>query len=91
MTPIPNADNYTQHTLEVPSGREYVNELINALPDLKKNWTRVNIKRVIEDGDYVSIHEDLEFFGHNVGLTIFRFENGKIVEQVFDHPITAQP
>jgi hypothetical protein len=37
VTPIPNADNYTQHTLEVPSGREYVNELINALPDLKKN------------------------------------------------------
>jgi len=29
-----NADNYTQNTLEVPSGREYVNELINALPDL---------------------------------------------------------
>lgn len=75
-----NADNYTQHTLEVPSGREYVNELINALPDLKKNGTRVNIKRVIEDGDYVAIHEDLEFFGHKVGFTIFRFENGKIVE-----------
>ena len=79
MTPILayiNADNYTQHTLEVPSGREYVNELINALPDLKKNGTRVNIKRVIEDGDYVAIDED----GHKVGFTIFRFENGKIVE-----------
>jgi hypothetical protein len=50
------------------------------LPDLKKNGTRVNIKRVIEDGDYVAIHEDLEFFGHKVGFTIFRFENGKIVE-----------
>ena len=32
-----NADNYTQHTLEVPSGSQYVNELINALPNLKKN------------------------------------------------------
>ena len=32
-----NADNYTQNTLEVLSGREYVNELINALSDLKKN------------------------------------------------------
>ena len=75
-----NADNYTQHTLEVPSGREYLNELINALPDLKKNGTRVSIRRVIEDGDYVATHEDLEFFGHKVGFTVFRFENGKMVE-----------
>jgi predicted SnoaL-like aldol condensation-catalyzing enzyme len=75
-----NADNYTQHSLDVPSGREYVNELINALPDLKKNGTSVNIKRVIEDGDYVAIHSDLKFFGDKVGFTLFRFENGKMVE-----------
>jgi predicted SnoaL-like aldol condensation-catalyzing enzyme len=56
-----NANNYTEHILDVPSGREYVNELINALPDLKKNGTSVNIKRVIEDGDYVALHSDLKF------------------------------
>ena len=75
-----NADNYTEHILDVPSGREYVNELINALPDLKKNGTSVNIKRVIEDGNYVAIHSDLKFFGDKVGFTLFRFENGKMVE-----------
>ena len=75
-----NANNYTEHILDVPSGREYVNELINALPDLKKNGTSVNIKRVIEDGDYVALHSDLKFFGDKVAFTVFRFENGKIVE-----------
>ncbi len=75
-----NANNYTEHNLDVPSGREYVNELINALPDLKKNGTSVNIKRVIEDGDYVALHSDLKFFGDKVAFTVFRFENGKIVE-----------
>src|SRR5207245_2351580 len=59
---------------------EYVNELINALTDLKKNGTSVNIKRVIEDGNYVAIHSDLKFFGDKVGFTLFRFENGKMVE-----------
>jgi predicted SnoaL-like aldol condensation-catalyzing enzyme len=75
-----NANNYTEHILDVPSGREYVNELINALPELKKNGTSVDIKRIIEDGDYVAIHSDLKFFGDKVGFTLFRFENGKIVE-----------
>lgn len=75
-----NADNQTQHSLDVPSRREYVNELINVLPDLKKNGTSVNIKRVIEDRDYVAMHSDLKFFGDKVGFTVFRFENGKMVE-----------
>lgn len=57
-----------------------MNELINALPDYQKKGTSVNIKRVIEDGDYVALHCDLKFFGDKVGFTVFLFENGKIVE-----------
>ncbi|MGI0025687.1 MAG: stalk domain-containing protein, partial [Nitrososphaera sp.] len=44
-----SAENYKQHNLDFPTGRDVV---ISALSDLKKNGTRVDIKRVIEDGDY---------------------------------------
>jgi Uncharacterized protein conserved in bacteria len=72
-----SADNYRQHNLDFPSGRDV---LINALPDLKQNGTRVNIRRVIEDGDYVALHSDYHFFGDKVGFDVYRFEHGKIVE-----------
>jgi predicted SnoaL-like aldol condensation-catalyzing enzyme len=72
-----SAEKYKQHNLDFPTGRDVV---INALPDLKMNATRVDIKRIIEDGDYVALHSDYNFFGEKVGFDVFRFEKDKIIE-----------
>lgn len=72
-----SADKYMQHNLDFTKGRDAV---IRALPDLKKNGTSINIRRVIEDGDYVVAHSDYVFFGERVGFDVFRFQGGKIVE-----------
>jgi predicted SnoaL-like aldol condensation-catalyzing enzyme len=69
--------NYKQHNLDFPTGRDV---MINALPDLKKCGTTIDIKRVIEDGNYVALHSNYNFFGQKVGFDVFRFENGKIIE-----------
>src|ERR1700730_3132160 len=34
----------------------------------------------LQDGDFVVVHTDYNFFGPKVGFDIFRFEDGKIVE-----------
>jgi predicted SnoaL-like aldol condensation-catalyzing enzyme len=36
--------------------------------------------RVFQDGDFVFMHTDYNFFDPKIGFDIFRFENGKIVE-----------
>jgi predicted SnoaL-like aldol condensation-catalyzing enzyme len=49
------ADNYKQYNnLDFPIGHDAIP---NALTDLKKNGTRVDIKHVMENGgDYVALH-----------------------------------
>jgi len=39
-----------------------------------------NTVRVFQDGDFVFLQTDYDFFGPKIGFDIFRFENGKIVE-----------
>lgn len=72
-----SSEKYIQHNLAFPDGREVV---IEDLPQLKEAGTKANIQRVIVDGDYVALHTDYIFFGPKVGIDIFRFENGQIVE-----------
>jgi len=72
-----NENKYIQHNLAFPDGRE---TLLNALEQLKQAGVKVNIARVISDGDFVAIHTDYDFFGPKIGFDVFRFENGKIVE-----------
>ncbi|MDQ0417814.1 putative SnoaL-like aldol condensation-catalyzing enzyme [Croceifilum oryzae] len=72
-----HSSQYIQHNLDFPDGREV---LLGALGDLKENGTKVDIQRVMEDGNYVAMHTDYNFFGLKVGFDIFRFENGQIVE-----------
>ena len=38
----------------------------------------IDIRRAIEDGDYVAVHS--EYTGPLVVFDVFRFENGKIAE-----------
>lgn len=71
-----NPNKYIQHNLGVKDGLAGFGELGSILPE---NTSGKNI-RVFEDGDYVFMHNEYEFFGPKVGFDIFRFEDGLIVE-----------
>jgi predicted SnoaL-like aldol condensation-catalyzing enzyme len=50
------------------------------LQSLPRGSTTVRTVRVVQDGDFVVLHTDYNFFGPKVGFDIFRFEDGRIVE-----------
>ncbi|MGM0899734.1 MAG: nuclear transport factor 2 family protein [Bacillota bacterium] len=72
-----SSDKYIQHNLNFENGRE---GLTGSLEYLNSIGTKVEVKRVIEDGDLVAVHSEYELNGPKVIFDIFRFENGKIVE-----------
>ncbi len=72
-----NAENYTQHNLNVGDGLAGFGELLQTLP---KGSAKVNVIRAFEDGDFVVTHTDYNFFGPKVGFDVFRFKEGLIVE-----------
>ena len=69
------AENYTPHYPSIKTGR---NALLDFFDEMQNMEIKVDIKRVIEDGDYVMLHS--EFTGPSVVFDILRFENGKIVD-----------
>lgn len=71
-----NASNYTQHNLGAADGLAGFGALLSILPEGSYGK---NI-RVFEDGDYVFMHNEYDFFGPKAGFDIFRFEDGLIVE-----------
>lgn len=74
-----NADKYIQHNLDVANGIEGFGALLGQLADYPEKPT-VNTVRAFQDGDYVFAQTDYNFFGPKIGIDIFRFEDGKIVE-----------
>lgn len=72
-----NANNYVQHNQNVADGLAGFGAVLQQLPE---GSARVNTVRVWEDGDYVIAHTDYNFFGPKIGIDIFRFEDGLIVE-----------
>ncbi len=71
-----NPNKYIQHNLNVATGLQGLKELFSRLPP----DTKVSTVRAFQDGPFVFIHTDYDFFGPKVGFDIFRFEDGKIVE-----------
>jgi predicted SnoaL-like aldol condensation-catalyzing enzyme len=71
-----DADNYIQHNLGAADGVAGFHALLKAVPQ----GAHVNTVRVFQDGDYVFAHSEYNVFGPQIGVDIFRFENGKIVE-----------
>src|SRR5580658_2724039 len=69
---VVNPNKYIQHNLAVADGPAGVTALLASLP---KGTTKVNTVRVFQDGDFVFMHTDYDFFGPKVGFDIFRFEN----------------
>ena len=72
-----NSDKYIQHNLNAADGVKGFEALVQAVP---KGATRVNTVRVFQDGDHVFSHTDYNVFGPKIGIDVFRFEDGKIVE-----------
>ncbi len=86
-----NPDKYTQHNLIVGDGLAGFGAVLAQLPE---GSARVNTVRVFQDGNYVFAHTDYNFFGPKIGIDIFRFENGLIVEHwdnLQQTPETANP
>ena len=71
-----NPNKYIQHNLAVADGPAGVHALLASVP----KETKVNTVRVFQDGDFVIMHTDYNFFGPKVGFDILRFEDGKVVE-----------
>ena len=72
-----NPNKYIQHNLAVGDGMVGLGVLFASLP---KGATKVNTVRVFQDGDFVFMHTEYDFFGPKIGFDIFRYEDGTIVE-----------
>lgn len=88
-----NAEKYTQHNLTVEDGLSGFGKALAALSSFPEK-ARVNTIRAFEDGEYVFLHTDYNFFGNKIGFDVFRFEEGKIVEHwdnLMDTPTNSNP
>ncbi|MCG8582566.1 MAG: nuclear transport factor 2 family protein [Bacteroidales bacterium] len=79
-----NPEKYIQHNQAVADGLAGFGAALGALAEVAANdpamAPKVNTVRVFEDGDFVITHTDYNFLGPKIGIDIFRFENGLIVE-----------
>lgn len=72
-----NPTKYIQHNLAVGDGLAGFGEVVKNAPP---QGFKVKVVRAFEDGDFVILHTEYDFFGPKAGFDIFRFEDGKIVE-----------
>ena len=72
-----NPNQYTQHNLAIGDGLEAFGEVLKNAPE---GGFKVDVIRSFEDGDYAFAHSVYDFFGPKVGIDVFRFEDGQIVE-----------
>jgi len=81
-----NPNKYIQHNLGAADGLAGFGALVSILPEGSYGK---NI-RVFEDGNYVFMHNEYNFFGPKVAFDIFRFEDGLIVEHWDNLAVTAE-
>lgn len=72
-----NPTKYIQHNLMVENGLEGFGKLLQQVP---AESLKAKVFRAFEDGDFVFLHTEYNFFGPKIGFDIFRFEDGLIVE-----------
>ncbi len=87
-TPISyiNPNKYIQHNLAVGDGLEGFGQVMAHAPE---GGFKAKVIRAFEDGDFVFLHSEYDFFGPKAGFDVFRFEDGKIVEH-WDNLIEVQ-
>ena len=72
-----NPNKYIQHNLAIEDGLAGFGAVLQNAPE---GGFKVDVIRAFEDGDYVFVHSLYDFFGPKVGIDVFRFEDGLIVE-----------
>jgi len=72
-----NPNKYIQHNLGVGDGMAGFAEVLKNAPE---GGFKAKVIRAFQDGDYVFLHSEYDFFGPKAGFDVFRFENGLIVE-----------
>ncbi|MFK7947780.1 MAG: nuclear transport factor 2 family protein [Saprospiraceae bacterium] len=72
-----NPEKYIQHNLAVGDGLAGFGEVFANAPE---GGFKAKVIRAFEDGDFVFLHTEYDFFGPKAGFDIFRFEDRKIVE-----------
>ena len=72
-----NPNKYIQHNLAVGDGLAGFGAIMKNAPE---GGFKAKVVRVFEDGDFVVLHTQYDFFGPKVGFDVFRFEEGLIVE-----------
>jgi predicted SnoaL-like aldol condensation-catalyzing enzyme len=83
-----NPTNYTEHELASIDGVAGIEGLLKILPiDARKPA----LARAVEDGDFVFTHTEYNFFGSQIAIDIFRFEDGLIVEHWDNIQANAAP
>ncbi|TMX31313.1 hypothetical protein DA096_22650 [Vibrio rotiferianus] len=83
-----NPNKYIQHNLAVADGLAGFGEVMRMLPE---GSAKAKVIRTIQDGDYVALHTEYDFFGPKAGFDIFRFEDGLIVEHWDNLQDVAKP
>ena len=74
---VVSTDKYVQHNPQTHEGGEGLAALFKRLSESRP---RVNIVRVLSDGDYVFAHTEYFFSGARIGFEVFRFEGDLAVE-----------
>ena len=69
------SEDYIPHYPDIETGKD---ALLDFFDQIQKMDISIDIRRAIEDGDYVAVHS--EYTGPLIVFDVFRFENGKIVE-----------
>ena len=82
-----NPEKYIQHNLGVGDGLAGFGEVMANAPE---GGFKAKVVRAFEDGDFVVLHTEYDFFGPKAGFDVFRFEDGKIVEH-WDNLIDVAP
>ncbi|MFC1233443.1 hypothetical protein [Vibrio sp. F74] len=72
-----NPDQYIQHNLGISDGLAGFGAVMQMLPT---GSAKADVKRAFQDGEYVVLHTEYNFFGPKAGFDVFRFEEGQIVE-----------
>lgn len=83
-----NPEKYIQHNLAVADGLEGFGQVLAHAPE---GGFKAKVIRAFEDGDFVFLHTEYDFFGPKAGFDIFRFENGLIVEHWDNLSIITPP
>jgi predicted SnoaL-like aldol condensation-catalyzing enzyme len=83
-----NPNKYIQHNLAVADGLAGFGEVLKMLPE---GSAKAKVIRTIQDGEYVALHTEYDFFGPKAGFDIFRFEDGLIVEHWDNLQDVAKP